>query len=331
MNPPEEFPFEAWLADMQSAITQICKAGANLFEEHRQASDKAEKAALLWKLESRLDLERDALEQIVQNARSIVTGVLELKPALRSMLEHSDMPDTSKWESLIGLHSRRLDKALPAIESNFAEVRHHALDLLRWSSRAGHLEGSSLPDEYRSTYAQLISYAPVFDQLSDSLRDDVEALYERTAGADKIQQLLRQLTRQRQLRHSIRSFLKSIIDPPFELIFEETDSFLSDWENYSNESRLKLATHFNDCCQLLLYDEAAFHQKVESIAPPLKDGMEATLQAMELDNDRILFLVDEDPVFEEVHITLLRIIPSAEFSTARESIVRSLYQEFLAI
>jgi hypothetical protein len=55
-----------------------------------------------------------------------------------------------------------IDLHLPCIEESFLIARHAALDLLRWTRRAGRIEGSTLPDEYRTGYARLVSYSPKF-------------------------------------------------------------------------------------------------------------------------------------------------------------------------
>lgn len=218
---------------------------------------------------------------------------------------------------------------MPEIASAFSEVRHCALDLLRWSCRSGHIEGSEWPARYRQSYAQLVSYAPDFDRLWEALDSDVEALNQRTAGSATVRELITGLTHHRQLKERMRGFLRSVIEPPFDLTFSETETFLNDWEPLTPESQATLATEFNDCCQLLLYNQAAFDAQVEAIAPPLVDGLEASLLMLPVNDDRILFLADEDPVFEEISITLLRVVDATQFEAARDSIVASLYGEFM--
>ena len=79
----------------------------------------------------------------------------------------------------------------------------------------------------------------------------------------------------------------------------------------------------------LLRTRPEWKAHVEAIAPPLVDGLEASLLMLPVANDRILFLADEDPVFEEISITLLRVVDAAQFEAARDSIVTSLYGTFM--
>jgi hypothetical protein len=41
---------------------------------------------------------------------------------------------------------------------------------------------------------------------------------------------------------------------------------------------------------------------------------------------RILFTVDEDPVFEQLIVTLLRVVKEGEFQGACESVIHDLYR-----
>ena len=85
-------------------------------------------------------------------------------------------------------------------------------------------------------------------------------------------------------------------------------------------SQGRLATELNDCCQLLLYDAAGFHRLVENIEQPLPEGLNASLYVLPVDAWRIVFTMDEDPVFEQIMVTLLR--SRAGGSTGRASSLR---------
>ncbi|MGI9244713.1 MAG: hypothetical protein ACR2RV_28175, partial [Verrucomicrobiales bacterium] len=290
MSDCNSFPTARWHDDMRQAIDQICDVGARLFEHHRSAGPKAEAAAIRWKLGERLGDERAALDCILGNMGEIIRGTEHLEELLASPGDRG----VGEWEPhVIGL-SRLLHRALPEISSAFSDVRHCALDLLRWTTRSGHIEGSEWPDRYRQSYARLISYAPDFDRLWEALDADVEALNQRTAGSPALRELITALAVHRQLKGRMRGFLRSVIDPPFELIFHETDTFIADWERLSPDSQAMLATEFNDCCQLLLYNQPGFDAQVDAIALPLVDGLEASLLMLPVADDRILFLADED-------------------------------------
>ena len=102
---------------------------------------------------------------------------------------------------------------------------------------------------------------------------------------------------------------------------------MEDWLTYSVEERGHLASGLNDCCQFLLYDEAEFGRRVEEVRPQLPDGMESSLFTLPIDAVRILFTVDEDPVFGQLTVTLLRAVKASGYNEACESIIPTLYGE----
>ena len=135
------------------------------------------------------------------------------------------------------------------------------------------------------------------------------------------------LTRYNGVVDSARSFVKSVVEPPLELVFHDAESFHEDWLSYDVNHQAQLATQFNDCCQLVLYDRTAFERAVERIHPQLPGGIEASLCILPIDDERVLFTVDEDPVFEQVTITLLRIVQVDELATACDNVTALLYEE----
>ena len=321
------FPLQQWRADMESAIDVVCETGKVLLATHRQASPEADAAAGKWGLEEKLEQEREALTNILARMEKTLVGTGSLERALREAIGSARYSEP--LETQVVRDTGVLATALSGLEAEFSDVRHCALDLLRWSSRSGRVDGSDLPENYRQSYAKLISYAPDFDELWAGIGAEVEALDRLTHGAPSVRTLMTTIDQHRSMRLRMRAFLKSVISPPYELTFEETEGFLADWESYSAAAQAALATEFNDCCQLLLYSRTAFEEKVDTIRPELAGDLEASLRLLPVGHDRILFLADEDPVFEQITITLLRLVPSRRFEAAKEEIVDSLYREFL--
>jgi hypothetical protein len=112
-----------------------------------------------------------------------------------------------------------------------------------------------------------------------------------------------------------------------ELVFQETNLFVEEWQTYSVEERGHLASELNDCCQFLLYDESEFGRRAVEVRPQLPDGMEASLFTLPADAVRILFTVDEDPVFGQLTVTLLRAVQAGSYDEACESVIQALYSE----
>ena len=117
----------------------------------------------------------------------------------------------------------------------------------------------------------------------------------------------------------------TVVEPPFELVFHDTDTFQRDWQSVSADEKNRLATEFNDCCQLLLYDTAEFDRRVKNIHPQLSNGVDASLFVLAIEPWRVIFTVDEDPMFKELSVSVLRVVPFEELDTACDAVIRALY------
>ncbi|RKX40162.1 MAG: hypothetical protein DRP64_13075, partial [Verrucomicrobia bacterium] len=180
---------------------------------------------------------------------------------------------------------------------------------------------------YRASYARLVSYTPIVKPRLEAMQQELLKLARDPEADESVQALLSAITRYNGAMDTARRFVQAIVDPPLELTFQETNLFTEDWQGYSVEERSHLASEMNDCCQFLLYDESEFNKRAEAIRPQLADGMEASLFALPVDTVRILFTVDEDPVFGQLTITLLRAVRADCRDEACESIIQTLYNE----
>ena len=214
---------------------------------------------------------------------------------------------------------------LPEIEKAFLVSRHSALDLLRWADRSGFVEGSSLPANYRVSYSELVAYTPVFKPRLEAMQHELLRQKDRGHVHEDVRHLISALTRYNALADSARAFVKSIVQPPFELVFHDAQAFRSDWDGIEIDRHGDLATEINDCCQLLLYEVGQFHQKVERVEPELIPGVDASLYLLPVEEWRAIFTVDEDPVFHEMRISLLRIVHETHYKAALSDVIRELY------
>lgn len=316
-------PIDTWSSDMQAAIDHICEIGQSTLQTHLQASDQAAKVAGEWKLAERLEDQRVALNELFANARLIIEAV----ESTRLLMMSSEETSPATLHQSLRDCTAAIDASLPKIERAFLTSRHSALDLLRWTRRSGKLDGSQLPAQYRSSYATLVEYTPVFKPRMEAMQHDLLALRHDAGLHHDVQQLVSALTRYNGVAESARRFVKSIVEPPLELVFHDTQTFHLDWQPLATEEQSRLATEFNDCCQLLLYDHASFERRVESVQPDLADGVEASLYVLPIDHWRVLFTVDEDPVFKELTVTLLRVVRLSDFDQACRSVIHSLYRD----
>jgi hypothetical protein len=306
-------PLDEWMADMLAAVDDIRVLGLEILRVHGQAGEMAQEVSREWHLEERQRAEHQALVSLFSAAEEIIGS---LDTAMQNL-------DTKSLLAAVAV----IDRQLPGIETSFLTARHAAQDLLRWTLRAGQIEGSTLPDDYRAAYARLISYTPRFKPRLEAMQQKLLKLATSPGVGEGIRELLSAITRYNGVLDSARSFVQTIVDPPLELVFQETQLFVEDRHLLSAEARAHCASELNDCCQLLLYDEAAFERRTEAIRPQLAEGMEASLFSLSVDALYLLFTVDEDPVFGQLTVTLLRAVTADDYSIACESIIQTLYSD----
>jgi hypothetical protein len=318
----DPFPIEPWAADMRTAVQQVCDVGQQLLQRHRKANERAAAIADQWELAKRLEDERAGLERLFQSVRAIIESLEETRQKM-----HDDGGDSSALHPSLENSAHTIEEQLPRLEQALLTVRHAALDLLRWAKQWGCIEDSPLPDRYRESYAKLISYAPVFQPRLEAMQHDLVNLTNRANERPGVNRLLSGLSRYIGVVQSARALVRSIVDPPLDLEFHETDTFHQDWQSFDVAIRSQLATEFNDCCQFLLYDTADFHSRVENIRPQLGAEVEASLYSLAIDRVRVLFTVDEDPVFERITVTLLRVVDVSGFEQACAATIQALYSQ----
>lgn len=316
-------PLEQWSEDMRAAVTEICELGARLLRTHRAASERSSQVAEQWKLGERLTDERVALEHAFDGLRGILSAIDETWQLMR----RRDVEEAQLRQSMRDC-AAVIDDALPALQQDFLTIRHCALDLLRWVRRFAEVEGSALPAEYRASYARLLSYTPVFRPRLESMQSELLLQSRDTQVSPDVQKMLTALNQYVVAVESARAFVKSVVEPPMELVFHDAESFQNDWRRLAPQLQGRLGTELNDCCQFLLYDPAGFHSLVDNIQRPLSEGIDASLFVLPVDTLRIVFTMDEDPVFQQLIVTLLRVVSANELEETVDSVVRALQKDF---
>lgn len=317
----DELPLEPWLQDMRAAVIEIEEIGKALLQVHSQASQQAAHVAEQWQLEKRLDEESQALHAAFQTLREILTAV----DAVRSGLRDGDFrPETRQAFSDC---AQLIESRLASLQQEFLTIRHSALDLLRWEQQFAQRKDSHLPAAYRSSYSRLLAYTPVFRPYLDSMQQELLEYIGKSPSSAEAREMLSALNHYVADVESARAFVQSVVDPPLELVFHDTESFDGDWQHIAKSQRAELATELNDVCQLLLYDQAKFAEKVEPIQRELADSVDALLYVLPFHDWRIVFTVDEDPVFGQLMVTLLRVVPAVELEATVESLFEMLYRD----
>ncbi|CAB1253225.1 conserved hypothetical protein [Clostridiaceae bacterium BL-3] len=111
-----------------------------------------------------------------------------------------------------------------------------------------------------------------------------------------------------------------------ELVFESTKEFKKDLNKFEKKDQGKIIEKLNCYCSTLLNDSSIFYSKVyKPYIFMLKDNFEQSLYSMRISIDiRVILAVDEDPLFNQILITLFRVVKHDELKKAFKSIGESL-------
>ncbi len=317
----QALPLERWTKDMQTAVEEICELGTQLLQTHGKSSEAAAAIADKWCLPQRLAEEREALSRAFKLLQGVLVSVDATWQAMQTANEFQ-----AQMQSMEAC-ANKIEQVLPQLQQEFLSIRRSALDLLRWERRYATVEGSELPAKYRESYRRLLAYTPVFRPFLEAMQKELLERSNETHATPELQQLLAALNHYVAAVESARAFVQSVVDPPLDLVFQDTESFDSDWKQIAAAKQGQLATELNDCCQLLLYEPSSFHKRVENIQQSLTDGVDASLYVLPVEDWRIIFGMDEDPVFEQLIVTMLRVVPAGQLDATVALLIDDLYRD----
>ncbi|MFH1116455.1 MAG: hypothetical protein V1792_21290 [Pseudomonadota bacterium] len=112
-----------------------------------------------------------------------------------------------------------------------------------------------------------------------------------------------------------------------ELVFDYAESFVRDRTKLPQGSLAKLAELLNRYGESLINREEARALPVSPVEiSDLPGGLESSLYVLRVDEDfRLVFAADEDPIFDGIIITLLRLVSHEDLESALASLAQSLY------
>ncbi len=115
------------------------------------------------------------------------------------------------------------------------------------------------------------------------------------------------------------------------LVFESTESFEKEISFLSDNQRLLIVSEINNHLNLLLSNPVKFYQQIEQpVQFKLVNDYDSSLYVLRVsDNFRLIFTLDEDPIFEQVVITLFRLVKENEVIKVYQETGDLLYQDFL--
>ena len=313
-NDSSKFSLVEWGEAMAAAVDDIDQAGRKLLATHRTSSDRAEEVCRNWQLEERQAEQRLALEALFSAGKEI----LVLLDTAEGSLEPGAMIVAASC----------IDRNLPLVETAFLTVRHCAQDMLHWADRHGKPEHVYLTDDYRALHGELTAYAPVFKPRLEAFQMKLVELAKSNESSAAVTGLLSAITRYNAVLDSARRFVAAVVEPPLELVFAETDVFLQDLRQIPVEIRGVVASELNDCCRSVLYEPEMFANAVAPVPMEQPDGIDSSLVLFESHGIRVLMTVEEDPLFGQMTVHLLRAVNEEKYDKARIAVIEALSDEW---
>ena len=117
-----------------------------------------------------------------------------------------------------------------------------------------------------------------------------------------------------------------------ELLFESTKSFEKELSKFQGREKKAIIDKINMQCLLLENeDKSEFYKKAtQPFKVILKQNDSSTLYVIRVSRDiRVILTVDDDPIFNQIVITLMRVIRHSDMDKAYKNVMESLYQERL--
>lgn len=115
------------------------------------------------------------------------------------------------------------------------------------------------------------------------------------------------------------------------IVIDSTKIFEKDLTKLDEHDRAKVIKKINECASFLSTQKTAlYHQLHHLQLPSLPNGYESSLYILRVSLQlRVILAIDEDPIFDQVILTLFRVFKHDELEKVYKSIAESLYQEFL--
>ena len=114
------------------------------------------------------------------------------------------------------------------------------------------------------------------------------------------------------------------------LLFNTTEDFETDLSNFDQLARERIAERVNLVAGEWIHDKKAFARSArQPFAITLDDGYESSLYAVEVGPKIVALLtIEDDPIFGQIVVTLLRVVESAQLDAIVKTSVETLYRDF---
>jgi hypothetical protein len=115
-----------------------------------------------------------------------------------------------------------------------------------------------------------------------------------------------------------------------DIIIDSTQHFEKDLAKLDQKDKATVITKINHCASLFPSQKAnVYHQLHHLRLPSLPNGYESSVYILRTSPKlRVILAIDEDPIFEQIILTLFRVFKHGDLEKVYKSIAESLYQEF---
>jgi hypothetical protein len=116
-----------------------------------------------------------------------------------------------------------------------------------------------------------------------------------------------------------------------DILIESTKGFEKDIAKLSEDERAAVIKKINDCASLFPTKKSDVYRKLRRLRLPSNlNGYESSLYTLRVSRTlRVIWTVDEDPIFGQVIFTLFRAVKHDDLDKAYQSVAESLYQDLL--
>ncbi|MDQ2808802.1 MAG: hypothetical protein M3Z04_18145 [Chloroflexota bacterium] len=113
------------------------------------------------------------------------------------------------------------------------------------------------------------------------------------------------------------------------LLFQSTKQYEEDLRRFSPSDRDTIIAKLNHRCSLLLTHKGRFREYAyKPHIFRLEGGLDSSLQVLRINPQiRVILTIDEDPIFDQIIITLWRMVQHDDLTKAFNGIAQSLYQQ----
>ena len=119
--------------------------------------------------------------------------------------------------------------------------------------------------------------------------------------------------------------------PNVDILIESTRGFEKDLAKLSEDEKAVVIQKINDSASLLPNQKADVYRKLRRLRLPLNiNADESSLYTLTVSRTiRVIWAVDEDPIFGQVIFTLFRVVKHDDLDRAYQAVAESLYQDML--